>query len=471
MRRNRLLVLAVVILPVMVMAASGNAIQADDSLTVTDWPQFQKDEINSGKTSDRAPTNSPVMHWSQFTYHSGATGIEVVPIIGGDTVYVYAGDGLWAFGKKSGELRWQESITGHGGLQTSTPAYGDGRIFVATFDGYLFAFDALTGDELWSKQVSQRGFQCPITYHDNKIYIGEGGTGGESNSYYCLDTTGNIVWEHPASTAGYLWCGASVVGNYVVFGNVDGVLTSVNKDKGSLVDELDLKDLKSDAGRIRASVACQNGYVYTTSESGWDKGYIWKVGFDPDTGEFLDQSWSVPIGFSTSTPVVYEGKVYVGQGEHGCPGSLVCLDDASGEIAWSYPVEMGVKSSPALSIQKDGAYIYFTIARTDGLVYCLRHDGTLAWEWDPPDEGYILQGVAISEGAVFLGTSGGYLYALEPCPDWDVNCDSQIDILDIAQVGLHWGETGDPGWIREDVNNDGTIDILDVAVIGLHWGE
>jgi len=28
-----------------------------------------------------------------------------------------------------------------------------------------------------------------------------------------------------------------------------------------------------------------------------------------------------------------------------------------------------------------------------------------------------------------------------------------------------------PDWIQEDVNNDGKIDILDVAVIGLHWGE
>jgi hypothetical protein len=56
-------------------------------------------------------------------------------------------------------------------------------------------------------------------------------------------------------------------------------------------------------------------------------------------------------------------------------------------------------------------------------------------------------------------------------PDWDVNEDGNINILDVAQVGLHWGETGDPGWIREDVNNDGSIDILDVAVIGLHWGE
>jgi outer membrane protein assembly factor BamB len=470
MRCSKLLALVAILL-IIALAVPYGGVQPISAQSSTDWPQFQKDEINSGKTTDRAPTSCLGMTWSQFTYHSGGIGIEVVPIIAGGTVYVYAGDGLWAFDKKSGEPLWQKSITGHGGLQTSTPAYGDGRIFVATFDGYLFAVDVLTGDELWGKQVSQRGFQCPITYYDHKIYVGEGGTGGETNSYYCLDTDGNILWEYSAPTVGYLWCGAAMIGDYLVFGNVDAVLTSVNKNSGVPVDELDLKGIRPDAGMIRASVTYHNGYVYNTSEAGCDKGFIWKTGFDAATGEFLSQEWSIPIGFSTSTPVVHEGQIYVGQGEHGFPGSLICLDDATGEVTWSYPVEMGVKSSPALSLGEDGVYIYFTIAQTDGLAYCLRGDGTLAWGWDPPDEGYILQGVAISDGAVFLGTSGGYLYCLESCPDWDVNEDGNIDILDVVRVGLHWGETGTPDWIREDVNDDGSIDILDVAVIGLHWGE
>jgi outer membrane protein assembly factor BamB len=473
MKQSRLLIFtAVVTLIVLVVTASGSGVQANCPPTVvTDWPQFQRDESNTGKTADQAPVRVPVVVWRQFTYHSGAIGIEVTPIVAGDIVYVHAGDGLWAFNKRTGELEWQKDISGHGVFQSSTPAYGGGRIFVATFDGCMFAFDALTGEECWGEQVSQRGFQCPITYHDGRIYIGEGGTGGENNSYYCLDTDGNVLWEYSAPTAGYLWCGAVVVGDYLVFGNVDAVLTSVNKNSGVYIDELDLKDIRPDAGMIRASIAYHDGYVYNTSEAGLDKGFIWKTGFDTATGEFFSHEWSIPIGFSTSTPVIHEEKVFVGQGEHGCPGSLFRLDCVTGEIDWSYPVEMGVKSSPALSIQEDGAYIYFTIARTDGLVYCLRDDGTLAWQWNPPDEGYIVQGTAISDGAVFLGTSGGYLYVLESCPDWDVNQDGYINIADVGLVGLHWGETGEQGWIREDVNKDGSINVGDVGLIGRHWGE
>lgn len=56
-------------------------------------------------------------------------------------------------------------------------------------------------------------------------------------------------------------------------------------------------------------------------------------------------------------------------------------------------------------------------------------------------------------------------------PAWDVNMDTNINMLDVIQVGNHWGESGDPGWIREDVNDDGNINMLDVIMIGNHWGE
>jgi outer membrane protein assembly factor BamB len=436
------------------------------------WPQFQRDEVNSGITTDLAPANSPVMIWSQFIYHNSGIGVEVVPIIADNTVFVLAGTKLCAINKDTGKIIWQANMTGHGTLQVSTPAYGEGKLFLATFDGYVFAFDAKTGAELWSKKVALVNFQCPVTCHNGRLYIGEGGTGGETNRYFCLDAAdGRIIWEYSSPTSGYLWCGASITGNCVVFGNVDGVLTSLDKETGNLIDKLDLKDIRPDTGRIRASVSYCDGYVYTTSESGWEVGYAWKVGFDPETGRFLEPGWVVPIGFSTSTPAVHKGRVYVGQGEHGFPGRLLCLDDSSSEILWFCPTPRGVKSSPALSVCEDKAYAYFTDARNDGSIFCVRDDGTLAWEWNPPDEGYVLQGAAISGGRIFFGTSGGYLYCLGTAPDWDINCDGSINILDVTSVGLHWSETGEPGWIREDVNNDGIVNILDVAVIGLHWGE
>jgi hypothetical protein len=56
-------------------------------------------------------------------------------------------------------------------------------------------------------------------------------------------------------------------------------------------------------------------------------------------------------------------------------------------------------------------------------------------------------------------------------PAWDLNNDHVCNISDIARLGLHWGETGSPGFIPEDLNNDGVINVGDVVVLGRHWGE
>ena len=125
------------------------------------------------------------------------------------------------------------------------------------------------------------------------------------------------------------------------------------------------------------------------------------------------------MGFSTSTPSVYKGRVYLGTGEHGHPGALVCLNDSSGDTIWSYPVEAGIKSSPALSTARTRLRILFTASQVNGSVYCLEDGGEkaqLLWKLNPPDGGYILGGAAVSDGRVYFGTEGdqhsGKLYCL-----------------------------------------------------------
>jgi PKD repeat protein len=56
-------------------------------------------------------------------------------------------------------------------------------------------------------------------------------------------------------------------------------------------------------------------------------------------------------------------------------------------------------------------------------------------------------------------------------PEWDLNGDGVCNIGDVVVIGLHWGESGTPGWIPQDLNSDGVINIGDVVVLGLHWGE
>ncbi len=382
----------------------------------SDWPQFQGDAANSGLAVDEIPEN-PIIHWS-----ADLVRVDAPPIVAYDSVYVLAGNGtLWSLDKKTGGLRWKAQMDGWV-FQTSTPAFWDGKIFAATDSGDLAAFDAETGRILWSRHITEKRFEAPITCQDGRVYIGEGsGRGMKAKSYFSFDADGTEVWNQTSETGGFQWCGAAVAGEYLVYGDHEGLLRSVRIEDGALTDEIDLADgsridfAREDAGRIRDSVNYRNGWVYVASESSAELGYAWKVGFDEDDGTFENRGWSSPVGFSTSTPAIYDGRVYLGVGEHGHPGALDCIDDSNGGVIWSYPLDAGVKSSPVISASEDRPRIIFATAKVDGSIYCLedaRNGPVLAWRFDPPDDGYILAGVAVSNGMVYFGTEKGHFYCL-----------------------------------------------------------
>ncbi|MGB3944947.1 MAG: PQQ-binding-like beta-propeller repeat protein [Methanothrix sp.] len=382
----------------------------------SDWPQFQGDATNSGLTGCDVP-ESPRIIWS-----SDLVRVDVPPVVVGGSVYLLAGNGtLWSLDKETGGVSWTAQMDGWV-FQTTTPAFCDGRIFAATDSGDLAAFDAETGELLWSRHITEKRFEAPITCHDGRIFLGEGSGRGMANKrYFSFDSNGTQVWNLTTETGGFQWCGASVVGDYLVFGDHGGVLRSVRIEDGDLVDELRLDDgsridfAREDGGRVRSSATSRNGWIYTASEFSADRGYAWKVGFDEEDGTFENRGWSSPVGFSTSTPAVADGRVYLGVGEHGHPGALACIDDATGDLIWSYPVEAGVKSSPVVSTSGDRTRIIFATARVGGSIYCIEDAGTdpaLLWRFDPPDGGYILAGVAVSQGGVYFGTEEGQFYLL-----------------------------------------------------------
>jgi hypothetical protein len=83
-----------------------------------------------------------------------------------------------------------------------------------------------------------------------------------------------------------------------------------------------------------------------------------------------------------------------------------------------------------------------------------------------PDDDYI--GTSRPQGAGY--DIGAYEYTGDQTyPDWDVNADGKINVLDMIRIGQHWGETGQTGWIPEDVNNDGSVNVLDMILVGQHW--
>ena len=66
-------------------------------------------------------------------------------------------------------------------------------------------------------------------------------------------------------------------------------------------------------------------------------------------------------------------------------------------------------------------------------------------------------------------TSGTVLFSMPP--NWDINADGVVTVLDLVLVSNHYNQGGAAGWIREDVDNTGLIESLDLVSVGNHFGE
>jgi hypothetical protein len=110
-----------------------------------------------------------------------------------------------------------------------------------------------------------------------------------------------------------------------------------------MVDEVSLNNglsfSQENLGIMRSSCAYHDGYIYQTSENGQSLGYLFKVRFQD--GMFLDEGWSSMIGFSTSTPVIFDGLIYVGTGSTGileaCYASATRTGASSGDTTLRTP--------------------------------------------------------------------------------------------------------------------------------------
>jgi hypothetical protein len=62
-------------------------------------------------------------------------------------------------------------------------------------------------------------------------------------------------------------------------------------------------------------------------------------------------------------------------------------------------------------------------------------------------------------------------YAFSMSPNWDMNNDGECNVFDQVMISLHYGESGSPGWIREDADNNGRIQVADLLLVSSHYSE
>lgn len=361
------------------------------SLTKYDafWPNFRGNDQNMAITSVKTPTgqidaeteSSDVeLLWASASgsgYDSGAVGS---PIFVDGYMYAYAGTKLLKLDPATGATVAYANMASNSDFAIIPPTYADGMIFVALKEGRVQAFRADTLESLWVYQDPLKGqSNSPITYSDGYVYVGFwNGESGDAN-FVCLTadyegtSTKEALWRY-TSKGGFYWAGAYANDKYVVVGTDDGQsgytsqtakLVVFDKFTGEIVDS------KTDyTGDIRSNIAYADGRVYFTSKGGYF--YSEVLG---DNGK-LSGSQAINLGgMSTSTPVVYNNRAYVGVSGDGqftaySGHHIAVLDLNSWSVAYTAATQGYPQTSGLLSTNtEDGSVnVYFMDNYTPGVM-------------------------------------------------------------------------------------------------------
>lgn len=411
-----------------------------------EWPTFRNSKNNNALTNTVTPDSAATaeLKWVK-KYGTGWSASTSIPIIVNNNVYFIMGSKIIRADKANGDVLREGTLKGSAGFSTNSLVYAEGMVFAQVGNGVIQAFNADTLESLWVTEAIGGQTISPITYYNGYIYTGM--WRGETNmqNFACFSVTDEdptngfetkyATWLMP-HMGGYYWVGAYVNDVCAVFGSDDGtsdsnsptaVLYSVNPVTGSVIDTIN--DVKGD---IRCCVVYDSGRVYFTTKGG----YLYSVGLNSN-GTFDHASIkSIQIGsMSTSTPVIYKGRLYVGCSGKGYDwdgdsGSGIAVVDVSGgklDIIYKastpgYP-QAGALVSTAFEAATGKVYVYTTYNNNPGGIYIIEDS---AGQTEPsanngnlyvPEKAYqqycISTICADSEGTLYYKNDSGALIAVK----------------------------------------------------------
>ncbi len=360
----------------MVFCTSVSAFAAENA----DWPQFLGSPVASGLTAAQTPQSAAgaELVWTdKHTVTSEYNGIKFennacgTPIAVGNYLYFTVSDGrLLKLEAKTGKLA--ASVTCQNiPAYFSQIAYGDGKIYVPqqTLMGVrVTAFDADNLAQVWQSNEITHGttaqqISSPVTYYNNHIYFGtytqDAATYAYTSGVYaCIDTnTGKAAWQQPTDTAGYYWNGGAVVGNSIAVADTSGNITAFSLTDGTKISSV------SAGGPVSSTLCYAEGRIYASLKSG----SVYSAKADANGTIYGSTALkSSALGNNiTSSPVVYNGRLYVAGGGYGATTPFSVLDAAT--LKTIYQIQ-GVKSqaSPLITTayaadgNKEQVSIYLT---------------------------------------------------------------------------------------------------------------
>lgn len=367
------------------------------------WPNFRGEDSNNAVTDAMIPTTaeSGTLYWANQLgdgFDSDAVGSPI--LVDGDLI-TYAGDTIYRVDTVTGEILQTGTMDHKSSFSITPPTYAEGIIFVALSNGTVQAFHATTLESLWLYEDPLGGQpNCPLTVKDGYLYTGFWNSETGYANFVCLSITDEIPaqekeskcasWYYTAK-GGYYWAGAYVSDDFVLVGTDDGTnfctgqsssLLVFHPKTGAVLDRWDGLN-----GDIRSTIVYDrvtDAYYFTSKGGSF---YAVQM-VQTDDGWEIANSWSVALSngsngtpMSTSSPVVYNGRAYVGVSGAGqfaaySGHNITVIDLNRKTIAYrvqtsGYPQTSGLLTT-AYEAERGYVYVYFFDNMTPGVLRVLR---------------------------------------------------------------------------------------------------
>lgn len=397
---------------------------AIDATITAEWPSFRQTSDNNCIVDKKLPIapDDTALYWATKIgdgYGKEATGC---PIIVDGYIYTYAGSSIYKVDSVDGKILATGKMVAGSNFAINPPTYAEGMIFVGLSDGRVQAFNAKTLESLWVFKDEIGGQpNCSITYKDGYIYTGFWKGETQNANYVCISVTD----EDPSSTTeqklpswsytgagGFYWAGAYITDNYILIGTDDGKsgylrgfghVLSIDYRTGRVIDDLTLPNV----GDVRCDMTYYEGKFYFTSKGG----YLYEISVD-ESGDILEDTLRyVKLSngkedadnpaMSTSTPTIYNGRVYIGasgtgQFESYSGHNITVIDLKAWEIAYSVPTQGYPQTSGLLTTayeEETGAvYVYFFDNDTPGKLRVIKDEAGQTRPSEVIEESYMING-------------------------------------------------------------------------------
>jgi outer membrane protein assembly factor BamB len=290
------------------------------------------------------------------------------------------------------------------GYTVSYPLIAEGKVFVTVgnIDSYctkLYAINAETGEIAWGPVLISLAPWSGAAYGDGRIYVVD--YNGEMMAF--LADNGSKLW-HIKLPVQYFFSSPPTFRNGIVYtggAGFSGALYAVDAASGTVIW------MQGVWNGDKSSPAVTDDGVYVT----YAGGISYK--FDPNNGS---QIWMHDTGYSGSggnTPVIYDGRLY--SNDHYPTFAGFALDTSTGAYRGGYDTQ----TTPAF-YNGSGYVIYNGNLQRMVSNLAIMWTSTLTELVTPP---------IIVNGVVYIGSSDGYLFAVDPdsgLPFWSDNVGATI---------------------------------------------